>query len=286
MESYKQLIEKILSEGQQSGDRTGTGTLRIFGTSLEFDITEEFPILTLKYTHWPAIVHELLWFLQGTANIKYLTDNNVHIWDEWANIDGNVGPMYGAQWRNANGRPKPILNQELWVQDGVDQLGSCIDLIKNNPTSRRILVDCWNTRFLPDESLSPIQNVDLGRMALAPCHMFYQFFVEGTYLDIQVYQRSVDSFLGLPFNIASYALLLELVAMVTNKIPRKLKWLGGDTHLYSNHIDQAKEMINRDSLPLPYLTLQRKNNIDEYTYDDIELHDYNYHPAIKGQISV
>lgn len=285
MENYRDLIKTIIDEGQVSGDRTGTGTKRIFGTKMEFDCTIDFPLVTIKKTHFDSIVHELLWFLRGDTNIKYLQDNGIKIWNEWADTKGEVGPMYGSQWRNANGTYRKKINGE-WVSNGIDQLQNCIDLIKNNPTSRRIIVDCWNTRYLPDESISPRQNVGLGLMALAPCHMFFQFFVRKDFLDIQVYQRSVDAFLGLPFNIASYALLLELVATVTAKRTGKLIWLGGDTHLYNNHMEQATEMIQRKPLFLPYIDVATKDNINDFNFSDITLHDYNFHPPIKGAISV
>ncbi len=288
MKQYRELIERIVEEGESSEDRTGTGTIRLFGTKMTFDLAEGFPLVTLKYTHYPAIVHELLWFLSGKTNIKYLQVNKVNIWNEWATDQGDLGPVYGAQWRNANGTFREKIKEE-WVWNGVDQLGNCIDLIKHNPFSRRIIVDCWNVKYLPDETIPPKENATLGLMALSPCHMMFQFFVsQDGRLDLQMYQRSVDSFLGLPFNIASYALLLAMVAQVTNTTPGVFTWVGGDTHIYNNHLDQVTEMLSRKEYPLPKLKLRPsiQKSINDYTYDDILLLNYKYHPAIKGIISV
>lgn len=285
MKQYKDLIIKIINEGEFSEDRTGTGTQRIFSYCMTFNCSTFFPLVTLKYTHFPAIAHELLWFISGDSNIKYLQDNNVTIWNEWANEEGDLGPVYGVQWRNAHGRfRKKVLDE--YVSDGIDQLQNCIDLIKNNPSSRRMIVNCWLPKVLPEESIPPKENPYMGKMALAPCHLLYQFFVEKGLLHIQMYQRSVDAFLGLPFNIASYALLLYLVASVTNLKPGNLHWIGGDIHLYNNHKDQVQEMLQRPYKPLSRVTIYSRDNIDDFTIDDIELCNYMYHPAIKADISV
>ena len=287
MEQYKELLEKIMSEGENSGDRTGTGTRRIFGHYMSFDCSETFPLVTMKYTHFPAIAHELLWFIKGSTNIKYLQDNGITIWDEWANAVGEVGPMYGAQWRHRGGLHYATLDG-LKVRAGTDQLQGAIDTIIEKPYSRRIIVDCWDVATLSDEDINPKQNVDAGLMALAPCHMMFQFFVSGRKeLSMTVYQRSVDSFLGLPFNIASYALLLKMVAQVTFTVPKMLNWVGGDVHIYNNHIPQVKELLKRESLPLPTLELNPYcMNIDEFNYADIDLQKYHHQGRLAGAISV
>lgn len=288
MHEYKDLINDILVYGSASDDRTGTGTRRLFCEGLRFrNVAENFPLVTLKYTHYPAVFHELMWFLTGSTNIKYLQDNNVHIWDEWADENGEVGPMYGSQWRNCGGTHRSLVGNE-WTGNGVDQLQNAIDLIKNNPTSRRIVVDSWNPLKLPQDDLGMLENSQYGFMNLAPCHMFFQFFVstDGE-LSMYVYQRSVDSFLGLPFNIASYAALLMLVAQVTNTKAADLVWQGGDVHLYNNHIDLAKKMIRRTCKDLPVLEINPEiTDIDEFQIEDMILHSYDPHPAIKGEISV
>jgi len=288
MKQYKDLVNKVIREGELSLDRTGTGTRRIFGETMTFDVSRKFPLVTLKKTHWNSIIHELIWFLKGDTNTKYLRDNGVTIWDEWATETGDLGPIYGAQWRNAGGRFRHWALGGVVTQDGVDQLEQAIELIKKNPYSRRIIVDSWEPRFLPDESISPQENVGLGKMALAPCHMMFQFFVRSDgHLDLQMYQRSVDVFLGLPFNIASYAALLYIIAKLTGKRPGILKWVGGDIHLYNNHYQQALTMLKRTPLELPRLAILG----DFKTIDDIEAHhfqleDYVAHPYIKGEISV
>lgn len=287
MEQYRDIINEVLDYGEISGDRTGTGTTRIFGHCEKFDCSTTFPIVTLKYTHFPAIVHELLWFISGKSNTQYLKENKISIWDEWANEKGELGPVYGAQWRNANGTFRQKVQGD-WVFNGVDQLGNAIELIKNNPTSRRIIVDSWNPKFLPDDTISPHDNATLGLMALAPCHMMFQFRVtKEKRLDIAMYQRSVDTFLGLPFNITSYALLLNMVAQVTHTTPGILTWMGGDVHIYNNHEKQIDKMMERECLPLPTINLNTSiSDIDDFKYEDIELVDYQYHPSIKGDISI
>ena len=288
MKQYIDLLEKILEEGEDSDDRTGTGTRRIFGHSMKFDCSESFPLLSLKYTHFDAIVHELLWFIAGGTNTQYLRDNNVTIWDEWALENGDLGPIYGAQWRGV----QPSKFRKFQNQIGVDQLAVAIEQIKNNPTSRRIIVDSWNPEKLPSTEFSPQQNVTAGLMALAPCHMMFHFFVgENKKLDVLMYQRSVDTFLGLPFNIASYALLLKMVAHVTGTTPGTFTWMGGDCHIYNNHMDQVGELLQRyithTNIPLPTVDLNPGvNTIDDFAYQDIILKDYISLSSIKAPISV
>lgn len=287
MQQYKDIISKILEHGEAAGDRTGTGTKRVFGHHAQFDCSISFPLVTLKYTHFPAIVHELLWFISGKTNIEYLQKNNVKIWDEWATDKGELGPVYGAQWRNANGTFRQKIQGE-WVSNGIDQLKNCIDLIKDSPNSRRIILDSWNPKYLPDPTMSPKENAALGLMSLAPCHMFMQFYVSETKrLDMVMYQRSVDTFLGLPFNIASYALLLTMVAQVTGTTPGTFNWMGGDVHIYNNHREQIDLMMERRPLNPPWIELNPDiTDIDDFTFEDIILRNYNAHAAIKGKISV
>lgn len=260
MKQYLDLLNKILIEGHERKDRTGTGTIGIFGHQMRFDLQKGFPLITTKKLHLRSIIHELLWFISGNTNIKYLNDNGVTIWDEWANTRGELGPVYGKQWRN-------------W--SGIDQLQEMIDKIKNNPTDRRIIVNSWNVG-------------EIQLMALPPCHMFYQAYVRnGEFLDIQMYQRSVDTFLGLPFNIASYALLTHMLAQVTGLKPGEFIWTGGDTHLYLNHLEQAKLQLNRTPTKLPTLKLNDKvKNIEDFVFDDFEILDYVAAPHIKAPISV
>ena len=261
MKQYLDLMQDVLDNGEEREDRTGVGTLSIFGTRLVFDQREGFPLLTTKKLHWKSILHELLWFISGGTNTKYLNDNGVSIWNEWADDEGNLGPIYGKQWRD-------------W--GGVDQLQLAIDEIKNNPTSRRILVNAWNVS-------------ELDKMALPPCHMMFQLYVtKDGCLDLQIYQRSVDVFLGLPYNIASYSLLLRLIAKTTGKTPRYLIWLGGDTHLYKNHIEQAKTQLKRPywMYRKPQLYITKKDNISDYTEKGINLVDYKAYPHIKADIAV
>ena len=287
MQEYKELARRVLNDGQYSLDRTGTGTYRVFGAQMKFDCSRYFPLVTIKKTHFKSIVHELIWFLRGETNTQYLRDNGVTIWDEWADYRGELGPIYGAQWRNAGGSYRTNVTG-TWAQDGVDQIQNAIEQIKNNPSSRRIIVDSYTVAQLPDVHLSPQENVGVGRMALAPCHMFFQFFVRNDgHLDVQVYMRSVDLFLGLPFNLASYALLLNIIAKITHLKPGNLIWTGGDVHLYKNHVDQTLEMLKRTALPLPSIHVnQDLRDINDITFDDIQLSDYQYHSAIKAEISI
>jgi thymidylate synthase len=267
MKQYLELLEKTLHEGKHREDRTGTGTLSIFGYQMEFNLQEEFPLVTTKRIHWKSVVHELLWFLKGDTNIKYLNKQGVHIWDEWANEAGELGPIYGSQWRKWPG------HYHSYGETPIDQISNVIDLIKNDPTSRRMIVSAWNVS-------------QLDAMALSPCHCLFQFYVDGGFLDCKLYQRSADVFLGVPFNIASYSLLLSMVAGVTNLQPGRFIHTFGDVHLYSNHVEQAKIQLSRKPKNPPHLIINRKNSIDDYTFEDLELLHYNPHPAIKAEIAV
>jgi len=260
MKNYIKLLNKVYDEGETRGDRTGTGTRSLFGERLEFHTGDGFPLLTTKRIYWKGVLYELLWMLSGNTNIQYLKDNNVHIWDGWANEQGDLGPVYGKQWRDFG---------------GVDQIKEAERLIREDPESRRIIVSAWNTGELKD-------------MALPPCHAFFQFYVsQGKYLDIQMYQRSADIFLGVPFNIASYATLLHMMARVTNKIPRKMIHTYGDLHLYGNHLPQALEQIYRQPKELPILKIMNnRDSVVDFQFDDFVIEDYYPDDAIKGDISL
>lgn len=277
MQVYLDLLNKIISEGHCKGDRTGSGTLSIFGHQMRFDLAQGFPLVTTKKVHLKSIIHELLWFLKGDTNIAYLKQNGVTIWDEWADDNGELGPVYGKQWRSW-----PLANGEA-----VDQIAQVIEQIKQTPNSRRIIVSAWNVADLPDESQSPQANVANGKMALAACHALFQFYVADGKLSCQLYQRSCDTFLGLPFNIASYALLTHMIAQQCDLAVGDFVWTGGDVHLYLNHQQQAQLQLSRQPLPLPKLHLKRKPaSIFDYVYEDFEVLDYQAHPAIKAPISV
>ena len=277
MKNYLVLLDKILKEGVQKGDRTGSGTLSLFGHQMRFDLTQGFPLVTTKKVHLKSIINELLWFLKGETNVAYLHEHRVHIWDEWADERGDLGPVYGHQWRSwptPNGQP-------------IDQIKVVIEQLKKTPNSRRIIVSAWNVADLPDESISPQQNVACGKMALAPCHAFFQFYVADGKLSCQLYQRSCDTFLGLPFNIASYALLTHMVAQQCDLAVGDFIWTGGDVHLYLNHLEQANLQLTREPYTLPTLTIKNKPaSIFEYSYDDFEVEHYQAHEHIKAQISV
>ena len=264
MKQYLDLMQDILDNGTQKGDRTGTGTLSVFGRQLRFDLQKGFPLVTTKKLHIRSIVYELLWFLKGDTNIKYLNDNGVTIWDEWADENGDLGPVYGYQWRSW-----PAPNGQT-----VDQIENVLNQIKNNPDSRRHIVTAWN----PSE---------VDNMALPPCHALFQFYVADGKLSCQLYQRSADYFLGVPFNIASYALMVHMFAQQCNLEPGEFVWTGGDVHLYSNHIEQAREQLSREPYPLPTLTIKRKpDSLFDYEYEDFVVGNYQAHPGIKAPIAV
>ncbi len=264
MRQYLDLMQRIISEGAQKGDRTGTGTLSVFGHQMRFDLAEGFPLVTTKKLHLKSIVHELLWFLNGDTNIKYLKENGVSIWDEWADDEGNLGPVYGAQWRSW-----PAADGEA-----VDQIGEVIAEIKRNPDSRRLIVSAWNPAAVK-------------QMALPPCHCLFQFYVADGKLSCQLYQRSADVFLGVPFNIASYALLTHMVAQVTGYKPGEFIHTLGDAHLYSNHMEQAQLQLSRAPRKLPRLVLNPAvKDIFGFRYEDVAFEGYDPHPAIKAAVAV
>jgi len=276
MKQYLDLMRHVKENGVQKGDRTGTGTVSVFGYQMRFDLSEGFPLVTTKKCHLKSIIHELLWFLKGETDTQYLLDNGVKIWNEWAD-DGQLGPVYGYQWRNW---PAP---------DGthIDQIEEVIQLLKNKPNSRRIIVSAWNVADLPDESISPQDNVKKGQMALAPCHAFFQFYVADGKLSCQLYQRSADIFLGVPFNIASYSLLTMMVAQVVGLEPGDFVHTLGDAHLYNNHLEQVDEQLSRKAFKLPTMKLnQNIKNIFDFKFEDFELSDYESHPHIKAPISI
>ncbi len=277
MRQYLDLMRHVLEHGVRREDRTGTGTLSIFGWQMRFDLAEGFPAVTTKRLHLRSIIHELLWFLRGETNIRYLHEHGVTIWDEWATEDGELGPIYGRQWR-------------AWrTPDGrvVDQIAQAVEQIRTRPHSRRILVSAWNVADLPDEGMSPQDNVRAGRMALAPCHTFFQFYVAEGRLSCQLYQRSADIFLGLPFNIASYALLTMMVAQVTGLRPGELIHTLGDAHLYLNHLEQARTQLAREPRPLPRMRINPEvRDLFAFRYEDFELVGYDPHPPIKAPVAV
>lgn len=264
MQQYLDLLQHILDKGNEKGDRTGTGTLSCFGYQMRFDLSEGFPVLTTKKLHLRSIIHELLWFLKGDTNIQYLKENKVRIWDEWADENGDLGPVYGHQWRSW---PTP---------DGghIDQITELIERLKNNPDSRRHIVSAWNV-------------ADVGNMALPPCHCLFQFYVANGKLSCQLYQRSADTFLGVPFNIASYALLTLMVAQVCDLEPGEFIHSFGDVHLYNNHLEQARLQLTREPRPLPQMHINPEvKDIFEFKYEDFELKNYDPHPHIKAEVSV
>lgn len=274
MRQYLDLLQHVLDNGVQKKDRTGTGTISVFGYQMRFNLKEGFPVLTTKKLHLRSIIYELLWFLKGDTNIKYLHDNKVTIWDEWADENGDLGPIYGAQWRN-------------WNNDGIDQISEAVKLIKNNPNSRRMIVAAWNPSVLPKPDKSFSENVAEGRAALPPCHAWFQFYVADGKLSCQLYQRSCDIFLGVPFNIASYALLTMMMAQVTGCKPGELVHTLGDAHIYLNHIEQTKLQLTRKPFPSPLMKINPEiKNIFYFKYEDFKLEDYQSHPHIKGKISV
>ena len=277
MKQYLQLMQHILNEGVRKEDRTGTGTISVFGHQMRFDLEQGFPLVTTKKCHLRSIIHELLWFLKGDTNIAYLKENGVKIWDDWATEDGELGPVYGEQWRSWKSPDGEV----------VDQIADLIDQIKTNPDSRRLIVSAWNPALLPDTRISPKENAAAGKQALPPCHCLFQFYVLDGRLSCQLYQRSADVFLGVPFNIASYSLLTLMLAQVVGLKPGHFVHSFGDAHLYSNHIEQAREQLSRDPLPLPKMKLNGNvTDIFSFAYEDFELVDYQSHPHIAAPISV
>ncbi len=323
--TYLGTLNYVLHAGKQRGDRTGTGTISLFGQQMRFDLFETFPLLTSKKVHWPSVVHELLWFLKGDTNIKYLNDNGVKIWDAWADENGDLGPVYGAQWRNWDAGERMVDTGigAMPERAVIDQIADLVYNLKSDPFSRRHIISAWNPAVLPDPDDSPQANASRGLQALPPCHTMFQFYVEELTLEereeiydgkllgskdedfrhkvldhngvprlglsCQLYQRSADMFLGVPFNIASYSLLTHLVAKTVGMHPMSFVWSGGDCHIYSNHLDQVNEQLDRNKTApdSPKLRIKTKRDrLEDYTFDDIELIDYNPMPAIKAPISV
>lgn len=264
MKQYHDLLQHILDNGTQKTDRTGTGTISVFGYQMRFNLKDGFPLVTTKKIHLKSIIHELLWFLKGDTNISYLKENSVNIWNEWADDKGNLGDVYGKQWRS----------WETPNGTTIDQISELVKQLKTNPDSRRMIVSAWNV-------------ADLGKMALSPCHCLFQFYVENNKLSCQLYQRSADTFLGVPFNIASYALLTMMLAQVCDMELGEFIWTGGDTHLYLNHLEQAKLQLTRDLRPLPTMQINKNvKDIFSFVYEDFSLENYNPHPHIKAEVSV
>ena len=274
MKQYLDLVQHVMDNGVSKNDRTGTGTKSIFGYQMRFNLEDGFPLVTTKKLHLKSIIHELLWFLKGDTNIKYLQDNGVKIWDGWADKNGDLGPVYGSQWRN-------------WNNDNIDQISNLIEMIKKNPKSRRMIVSAWNPSVLPDTSISFDENIKNGKAALPPCHAFFQFYVANGKLSCQLYQRSADIFLGVPFNIASYSLFTHMVAHVCKLKGGDFIHTFGDAHIYINHFDQVKLQLIRKPNKLPSLKIKRSvKDIFDFKYDDFEILNYNPHPHIKGAVSI
>ena len=274
MKAYLDLIQDILDNGTQKGDRTGTGTKSVFGRQIRFDLSKGFPMVTTKKLHLKSIVHELLWFIKGDTNIKYLNDNGVKIWNAWADEKGDLGPVYGSQWRNWNG-------------EGIDQLAMVVDQLKTNPNNRRIMISAWNPSVMPDTTKTFSENVANGKAALPPCHAFFQFYVADGKLSCQLYQRSADVFLGVPFNIASYALMVMMLAQVCDLEVGEFVHSFGDVHLYNNHFDQVELQLSRETKPLPMMKINPAiKDIEQFTFEDFELVGYEHHAPIKGAVSV
>jgi len=274
MKQYLDLVQHVLENGNQKGDRTGTGTKSVFGYQMRFDLAEGFPMVTTKKLHLKSIIHELLWFLKGDTNIKYLQENGVKIWDAWADENGNLGPVYGHQWRN-------------WNSEEIDQIADLIQELKTNPNSRRMLVSAWNPSVLPDTSISFSENVANNKAALPPCHAFFQFYVSDGKLSCQLYQRSADIFLGVPFNIASYALFTMMIAQVCNLEVGEFIHTFGDAHIYNNHFEQLELQLSRKPKSLPKMILNPAiKDIFEFTYEDFTLENYEPHDSIKGSVAV
>ncbi|RTE86229.1 MULTISPECIES: thymidylate synthase [Gammaproteobacteria] len=277
MKQYLDLMRHVLENGTEKTDRTGTGTRSIFGHQMRFNLAEGFPLVTTKKCHLRSIIHELLWFLKGETNIQYLKENGVSIWDEWATEDGELGPVYGAQWRSW-----PAPNGGT-----IDQISELMEQIKNTPDSRRLLVSAWNPSVLPKSGVSPKENAEQGLQALPPCHTLFQFYVADGKLSCQLYQRSADIFLGVPFNIASYALLTMMVAQVCDLELGDFVHTFGDAHLYSNHFEQAELQLSRSPLPLPTMNINPNvKNIFDFKFEDFELVGYEAHPHIKAPVAI
>ena len=274
MQQYIDLIRHIQKNGIKKTDRTGTGTKSVFGYQMRFNLSKGFPLLTTKKIHIKSVIHELLWFLKGDTNISYLQENGVRIWNEWADKNGELGPIYGHQWRN-------------WNSEGIDQIKQMIETIKVNPDSRRIIISAWNPSVMPNTSVSFSENVANNKAALPPCHTFFQCYISDGKLSIQLYQRSADIFLGVPFNIASYALLAIMLSQVTGYEPGEFIHTFGDAHIYTNHKNQIKKQLSRSPRKLPKVKLNPKiKNLLDFTYDDIEITDYDPYPLIKGTVSI
>ncbi|WP_273567916.1 thymidylate synthase [Maribacter halichondriae] len=274
MKQYHDLLKHVLENGNQKGDRTGTGTISVFGHQMRFDLSEGFPMVTTKKLHLKSIVYELLWFLKGDTNIGFLQENGVRIWNEWADENGNLGPVYGHQWRN-------------WNNDDIDQIKEVVHSLKNNPNSRRMMVTAWNPSVLPDTSISFAENVANGKAALPPCHAFFQFYVADGRLSCQLYQRSADIFLGVPFNIASYALFTMMMAQVCGYEPGEFIHTFGDAHIYNNHMEQVELQLSREPRPLPKMILNPEvKDIFDFKFEDFTLVNYNPHPHIKGVVAI
>ena len=274
MKQYLDLMQHVLDNGVEKSDRTGTGTLSTFGYQMRFDLNDGFPLVTTKKCHLKSIIHELLWFISGNTNIKYLKDHGVKIWDAWADENGELGPVYGEQWRN-------------WNDDGIDQLDDLITGLKTNPDSRRHIISAWNPSVLPDENLSHLENIYNHLQALPPCHTMFQFYVANGKLSCQLYQRSADIGLGLPFNIASYALFTMMIAQVAGLELGEFVHTIGDAHIYLNHVEQCREQLSRKPLPMPNMVINEGiDDIDDFKYADFKLENYHPHPAIKMPISV
>ncbi len=274
MKQYLDLIQQVLEKGVEKSDRTGTGTKSIFGYQMRFNLSDGFPLVTTKKLHTKSIIYELLWFLKGETNIGYLKNNGVKIWDAWADRNGDLGPVYGFQWRN-------------WNNDNIDQISELIKTIKSNPDSRRMLISAWNPSVLPDTSISFSENVKNGKAALPPCHAFFQFYVAENKLSCQLYQRSADVFLGVPFNIASYALLTHMIANVCDLEVGDFIHTFGDAHIYNNHTDQINLQLERKPKKLPTLKINRNvSSIFDFKYEDFDFLNYEFHPHIKGLVSV
>ena len=274
MKQYHDLVQHVLENGNEKGDRTGTGTKSVFGHQMRFDLSEGFPMVTTKKLHLKSIIYELLWFIKGDTNIKYLQENGVKIWNSWADEKGDLGPVYGHQWRN-------------WNSDDIDQLQDVIATLKSNPNSRRMMVSAWNPSVMPDTTVSFSENVANNKAALPPCHAFFQFYVADGKLSCQLYQRSADIFLGVPFNIASYALFTMMMAQVCGYEAGEFIHTFGDAHIYNNHQEQLELQLSREFRPLPTMKINPKvTNIFDFDFDDFELIDYNPHPHIKGKVAV